>query len=170
MHSPQKLSVSYLAIAAIQPAQRNPRTHSPAQIAQIARSITAFGWTNPILIDKHARIIAGHRRLAAAQQLGIAEVPTITLAGLSAEQVRALVIADNQLALNAGWDAELLQMELGELGAEGFDLSLIGFNDDELNDMLRRPDFGAVGEDEQGRLDQRAPVTCPECGHEFSPA
>jgi DNA modification methylase len=131
-----KLSVSYVAITAIQPAARNPRTHSPAQIAQIARSITAFGWTNPVLIDEHARIIAGHGRVAAAQQLGIAEVPTITLAGLSAAQVRALVIADNQLALNAGWDAELLQMELGELGADGFDLSLIGFSDDELAGIL----------------------------------
>jgi DNA modification methylase len=136
MHSALKLSVSYLAIAAIQPAARNPRTHSPAQIAQIARSITAFGWTNPILIDEHARIIAGHGRLAAAQQLGFSEVPTITLAGLSDAQVRALVIADNQLALNAGWDAELLQMELGELGADGFDLSLIGFSDDELAGIL----------------------------------
>jgi DNA modification methylase len=132
----KKLSVSYVAIAAIQPAARNPRTHSPAQIAQIARSIAAFGWTNPILIDEHARIIAGHGRLAAAQQLGLAEVPTITLAGLTDAQVRALVIADNQLALNAGWDAELLQMELGELGADGFDLSLIGFSDDELASIL----------------------------------
>jgi ParB-like chromosome segregation protein Spo0J len=154
----------------IRPAARNPRTHSPAQVEQIARSIAAFGWTNPILVDEHNGIIAGHGRLAAAQKLGMAEVPTITLTGLSAEQKRALVIADNQLALGASWDADMLALELGELGSGGFDLSIIGFSDAELDDILKEPGFAPVGEDEQGRLDQRAPVTCPECGHEFSPA
>jgi DNA modification methylase len=125
-----------MSLSAIRPAARNPRTHSPAQVEQIARSIAAFGWTNPILIDEHSGIIAGHGRLAAAQKLGMAEVPTITLTGLSAEQKRALVIADNQLALTAGWDAELLALELGELGAADFDLSLIGFSDDELASIL----------------------------------
>ena len=117
-------------------AVRNPRTHSPAQIEQIARSITAFGWTNPLLVDEAGVIIAGHGRLEAARKLGMAEVPTITLTGLSADQKRALVIADNQLALNAGWDAELLALELGELGAAGFDIGLIGFSDDELASIL----------------------------------
>jgi len=117
-------------------AARNPRTHSPAQIEQIARSITAFGWTNPLLVDEAGVIIAGHGRLEAARKLGMAEVPTITLTGLSADQKRALVIADNQLALNAGWDAELLALELGELGAAGFDIGLIGFSDDELASIL----------------------------------
>jgi DNA modification methylase len=117
-------------------AARNPRTHSPAQIEQIARSITAFGWTNPLLVDETGIIIAGHGRLEAARKLGMAEVPTITLTGLSADQKRALVIADNQLALNAGWDAELLALELGELGAAGFDIGLIGFSDDELAAIL----------------------------------
>jgi len=117
-------------------ATRNPRTHSPAQIEQIARSITAFGWTNPLLVDEAGVIIAGHGRLEAARKLGMAEVPTITLTGLSADQKRALVIADNQLALNAGWDAELLALELGELGAAGFDVGLIGFSDDELAAIL----------------------------------
>ena len=117
-------------------AARNPRTHSAAQVEQIARSITAFGWTNPLLVDEAGVIIAGHGRLEAARKLGMAQVPTITLTGLTADQKRALVIADNQLALNAGWDAELLALELGELGAAGFDIGLIGFSDDELAGIL----------------------------------
>lgn len=164
-----RLAVSYLPVAELVPAERNARTHSPEQIQQIARSIGAFGWTSPILIDEGCAIIAGHGRLEAARAAGLAEVPTITLAGLSAAQKRALAIADNKLALNAGWDDELLRLELGELGLEGFDLGLIGFSDLELRDMLDEPEFGPGSADDQGRLDQKAPVTCPECGHAFSP-
>jgi DNA modification methylase len=131
-----RLVVSYLPVAELVPAERNARTHSPEQIQQIARSIGAFGWTNPILIDEGRAIIAGHGRLEAARAAGLTEVPTITLAGLSAAQKRALAIADNKLALNAGWDDELLRLELGELGLEGFDLGLIGFSDLELKDIL----------------------------------
>jgi hypothetical protein len=131
-----KLEVSYLPLAELVPAERNARTHSPEQIQQIARSIGAFGWTNPILVDEGRAIIAGHGRLEAARAAGLAEVPTITLAGLSAAQKRALAIMDNKLALNAGWDDELLRLELGELGLEGFDLGLIGFSDLELKDIL----------------------------------
>ena len=136
MRNFSKLAVIYREISALVVAKRNPRTHSVAQIEQIAGSITAFGWTNPVLIDEDARIIAGHGRLEAARKLGMAEVPTITLAGLDDAQKRALVIADNQLALNAGWDSELLALELGELGAAGFDVSLIGFSDDEMAAIL----------------------------------
>jgi DNA modification methylase len=134
--SKARLAVSYLPVAELVPAERNARTHSPEQIQQIARSIGAFGWTNPILVDEARAIIAGHGRLEAARVAGLAEVPTITLAGLSAAQKRALAIADNKLALNAGWDDELLRLELGELGLEGFDLGLIGFSDLELKDIL----------------------------------
>jgi DNA modification methylase len=130
------LSVVYLPIAALKPASRNARTHSPEQIVQLQRSITEFGWTNPILIDDAAGIVAGHGRLQAAIALGMTEVPTITLTGLSAAQKRALIIADNKLAMNAGWDDDLLRAELGELGIEGFDLSLIGFSDTELAGFL----------------------------------
>jgi ParB-like chromosome segregation protein Spo0J len=157
-------------VAELVPAERNARTHSPEQIQQIAASIRQWGWTNPILIDEGRAIIAGHGRLEAARAAGLVEVPTITLAGLSAAQKRALAIADNKLALNAGWDDELLRLELGELGLEGFDLSLIGFSDLELRDMLDDPDFGPGSADDQGRLDQKAPVTCPECGHAFAPS
>ncbi len=131
-----KLEISYLRLEDLAPATRNARTHSSEQIAQIVASISAFGWTNPILIDEDRAIIAGHGRLEAAKAAGLADVPTITLAGLSAAQKRALAIADNKLALNAGWDDELLRLELGELGLEGFDLSLIGFSDLELKDIL----------------------------------
>jgi ParB-like chromosome segregation protein Spo0J len=120
----------------LRPASRNARTHSAAQIQQIARSIDAFGWTNPILIAPDRSIIAGHGRLEAAKLRGLANVPTITLAGLTPAQRRALVIADNQLALNAGWDEETLRLELGELGAEGFDVSLVGFSDAQLDQIL----------------------------------
>src|SRR3954469_11467145 len=145
MRNSQHLSITYRVINDLVVAKRNPRTHSPAQIEQIARSIAAFGWTNPILIDETSSIIAGHGRLDAARKLGIAEVPTITLAGLDAEQKRALVIADNQLALNAGWDSELLALELGELAAAGFDVSLIGFSDDEMAAILGEP-LDGIGE------------------------
>ena len=124
-----RLAVSYLPLTMLAPAERNARTHSQEQIAQLVASISAFGWTNPILIDEDRGIIAGHGRLEAAKAAGLSEVPTIALTGLSAAQKRALAIADNKLALNAGWDDELLRLELGELGLEGFDLSLIGFSD-----------------------------------------
>jgi DNA modification methylase len=118
------------------PYERNARTHSPEQIAQIAASIQEFGFTNPILVDGADGILAGHGRLAAAKDMGLAEVPVIVLDHLSAEQRRAYILADNQLALNAGWDTELLRMELGDLQLADFDLSLIGFSDEELADLL----------------------------------
>ena len=145
---PHKLRVVYRNTADLTAAENNPRTHSPAQIQQIAASMTAFGWTNPILVDEHARIIAGHGRLLAAQSLAMPTVPTITLAGLDAAQRRALVIADNQLALNAGWDADLLRTELEALKAMDFDLSLIGFADDELAAWLAAPTPGLTDPDD----------------------
>lgn len=123
-------------ISGLIPFARNSRTHSDAQVAQIAASIREFGWTNPLLIDEDGGIIAGHGRLLAARQLGETEVPCIVLDGLTDAQKRALVIADNKLALNAGWDAELLASEIAGLGEDGFDLSLLGFNEDELAALL----------------------------------
>src|SRR5215470_8185741 len=106
---------------------RNPRTHSEAQVAQIAASISEFGFNNPILVDTRAGIIAGHGRLLAAKKLGLAEVPVIVLDHLTEAQKRAYIIADNQLALQAGWDDELLREELAALKAEDFDLDVLGF-------------------------------------------
>lgn len=114
------------------PYARNSRTHSDDQVQQIAASIREFGFTNPILISETDDIIAGHGRLLAAQLLKIKKVPCIRLGYLTEAQRKAYVIADNKLALNAGWDDELLRLELSDLDASGFDLSLTGFNDDEL--------------------------------------
>jgi DNA modification methylase len=118
------------------PFARNPRTHSDAQVAQIAASIEAFGFNNPILVDTEAGIIAGHGRLLAARKLGLTEVPVIVLDHLSEKQKRAYLIADNQLALNAGWNEDLLRAELAALQAEDFNLDLIGFEDEELARLL----------------------------------
>ena len=109
------------------------RTHSDAQVAQIAASIKEFGWTNPILVDGEKGIIAGHGRLAAARKLGMSEIPVIELAHLTDTQKKALILADNKLALNAGWDNEMLAIELQELELEGFDLDLTGFDPDEIS-------------------------------------
>lgn len=114
-------------IDALRAAPRNARTHSKKQLRQLAESIRAFGFTNPVLVDGEGEVIAGHGRLAAARMLGLAEVPTLCVDWLSAEQKRAYVIADNRLAEKAGWDRELLALELGELGALEFDLTLTGF-------------------------------------------
>jgi DNA modification methylase len=118
------------------PYERNARTHSPEQIAQIAASIQEFGFTNPILVDGSDGILAGHGRLAAAKDMGLAEVPVIVLDHLSAAQRRAYILADNQLALNAGWDMELLQQEIVGLNLADFDLSLLGFDEDRIAGLL----------------------------------
>ena len=114
------------------PYARNSRTHSEAQVAQVAASIREFGFTNPVLIDADGGIIAGHGRVLAARKLGLKTVPAIRIDYMTEAQKRLYVIADNKLALNAGWDDELLALELGDLKDEGADLSLTGFSDDEL--------------------------------------
>lgn len=131
-----QLAITYLPVADLIPYARNARTHSDVQVAQIAASIKEFGWTNPVLVDGERGIIAGHGRVMAAQKLGEKRVPTIELSHLTPAQKKAYVLADNKLALNAGWDMELLKLELGELNEGDFDLSLIGFSVDELADLL----------------------------------
>src|SRR5437868_11465974 len=121
-----ELVITYRALADLIPYARNARTHSDGQIAQIAASIREFGWTNPVLVDGENGIIAGHGRVLAARQLGVDPVPCIELAGLSEAQRRAYILADNQLALNAGWDLARLRVELADLRDMAFDLSLIG--------------------------------------------
>ena len=121
--------------AKLLPYARNARTHSDDQVAQIAASIAEFGFTNPVLIDEHGTIIAGHGRTLAAQQLGLAAVPCIRLSYLSDAQRRAYVIADNKLAEQAGWDMATLARELEDLAAESFDLQLIGFGAAELDSV-----------------------------------
>lgn len=130
------ISVELWPISRLIPRVTNPRTHTPEQVKQVAASIKEFGWTNPILVGADNDVIAGHARLLAARQLQLTEVPVIQLAHLSDSQRRALVIADNQLALNAGWSEEMLQLELQALQEADFDLSLVGFDDEELARLL----------------------------------
>ncbi len=118
------------------PYSRNARTHSAEQVAQIAASIVEFGFTNPVLVDSTDGIVAGHGRLLAARKLGLAEVPVIVLDHLSATQRRAYILADNKLALNAGWDEAMLREEMSSLEADGFDLAVVGFSDEELRELL----------------------------------
>jgi DNA modification methylase len=131
------------------PYVNNSRTHSDEQIAQIASSIKEFGWTNPILVDGENGIIAGHGRLMAARKLGYKEVPTIELKDLTETQRKAYIIADNRLALNAGWDNEMLTIELNDLLADGFALEMLGFDPKELGALLEPEEVeGLTGEDE----------------------
>ena len=157
------------SVADLIPYASNSRTHSDAQVAQIAASIREFGWTSPILISGDNTIIAGHGRLMAARKLGMDEVPAIVLDHLSKAQQRALVIADNQLALNAGWDMDMQKAEIETLNIEGFELDILGFDDGELQRILNEPDFEAGTEDDQGKLDKLDPkmIICPKCQHEF---
>ena len=136
------------AVADLIPYARNARTHSDAQVAQIAASVKEWGWTTPILIDEAGSIIAGHGRVMAARKLGLTDVPVMVATGWSEAQKKAYVLADNQLALNAGWDIELLKVEVGDLNLEGFDLSLIGFDDKLLADLLADPNDGLTDPDE----------------------
>ena len=131
----------------LRPYERNPRTHSEAQVDQIAASMVEFGWTNPVLVDEQGGILAGHGRLLAARKLGLAEVPVIRFEHLSEAQKRAYLIADNQLALQAGWSEELLAAELAWLRDESFDLDLVGFDATELERLLALAD-GEAGPDE----------------------
>jgi DNA modification methylase len=128
--------VEWLETKNLIPYAKNSRTHSDTQVAQIAGSIKEFGFNNPVLIDEDNGIIAGHGRVMAAQKLGLQAVPCIRLAHLSDTQRKAYVIADNRLALNAGWDDSMLMLELQELKAEDFNLDLLGFEADELNALL----------------------------------
>jgi ParB family transcriptional regulator, chromosome partitioning protein len=156
-------------VAELIPYVNNSRTHSDEQVAQIAASIKEFGWTNPILIDEQNSIIAGHGRLMAARKLGMDKIPCIEVKNLTEAQKKALIIADNKLALNAGWDNDLLKLELENLQELGFDLDILGFDADELQNLLNQPDFEPATEDEQGKLDELDPkwIACPHCGKEF---
>ena len=130
------MQIEQIGIATLIPFAKNSRTHSDAQVAQIAASIREFGFTNPVLIDEANGIIAGHGRVMAARKLKLTEVPCIRLAHLSDAQKRAYVIADNKLALNAGWDEAMLKLELADLKALDFDLDLTGFDTDEIDALL----------------------------------
>lgn len=142
------VKIEQRSVSELIPYAANSRTHSDAQVAQIAASIKEFGWTNPILVSGDNSIIAGHGRLLAARKLGMDEVPAIVLDHLSKSQQRALVIADNQLALNAGWDMDMLKAEIEDLNLENFNIELLGFDEEFLDGLLETaPSVGNTNED-----------------------
>lgn len=144
----EAISIRYVSVADLIPYAANSRTHSDEQVTQIAASIREFGFTNPILINREKTIIAGHGRLMAAKKLGLEQVPAITLDHLNKAQQKALVIADNQLALNAGWNMDMLKAEIEGLALEDFDLELLGFDDKFLDGLFEKePTEGLTDED-----------------------
>jgi hypothetical protein len=157
------LNVEYRKVEALIPYARNPRTHTDEQVAKIAASIVEYGWTNPVLVDGDNGIIAGHGRLAAARKLGLDQVPVIELAHLSPTQKRAYVISDNRLALDAGWNEEMLALEMAELSEAGYDLALTGFEDAEIEALL-------ADEVETDDADQQADADEPDAGDDVPDA
>jgi ParB-like chromosome segregation protein Spo0J len=153
-----KPQIEHVPTERLIPYARNSRTHSDAQVAQIAASIREFGFTNPVLIGEENDIIAGHGRILAARKLDLEEVPCIRLGHLSETQKRAYVIADNKLALNAGWDEELLRVELKGLEEDGFDLGLVGFSGEEIAALLNADSAGENQED-SGQFAEQYAVT-----------
>ena len=154
----------YLAdISSLIPYARNSRTHTEAQVAQVAASIKEFGFLNPVIIAEDNTILAGHARVLAARKLGLDKIPCIKAANLTDAQKRAYIIADNKLSLNAGWDEDLLAVEISDLKAESFDLSLLGFDEDELGRLFRDEAEGNVKEDE---FDIDAELEKPAITHE----
>lgn len=154
------LMIEQMKTSALRPYHRNARTHSKKQVRQIADSIEAFGFNNPVLISDDNEIVAGHGRYAAAKHLGLETVPCVRLSHLSPDQRRAYILADNKLALNAGWDQELLAVELEELKALDLDIELTGFSMPEIDIILE--EVKAADPKEEDDLDgeiQRFPTT-----------
>ena len=167
------MKIESLPLEQLIPYARNSRTHSDAQVAQVAASIREFGFTNPVLIDGADGIIAGHGRVLAARKLGLEKVPCIRLAHLSETQKRAYIIADNKLALNSGWDEEMLALELAELREVDFDLDLTGFDSFAIEQFLNpaerndEPPESSGGEIDVDAMEMGC--ACPKCGFEFDP-
>jgi len=162
------MQIKEIEVSKLIPYANNSRTHDDAQVAQLAASIKEFGFRNPILVDG-VGIIAGHGRLMAARKLGLDKVPTIDCSDMTETQKKAYIIADNKLALNSGWDNDLLSLEISELNTNGFNLEVLGFNADELSSFINGVNFDAATEDDQGKLDELEPkwINCPHCGKEF---
>ena len=164
------MNIEQVPVSELLPYARNSRTHDDAQVAQIAASIKEFGFTNPVLIDADGGIIAGHGRTLAARKLKLELVPCIRLSHLTDTQKQAYIIADNKLALNAGWDAELLQLELSDLHDADFDMGLLGFEAAELSlamgfeGQLEAPESSSKEIDTD---DYKMGCKCPKCGFEF---
>ena len=163
------MEIVYKKVNDLIPYVNNSRTHSEEQVNQIVASINEFGFTNPLLIDEKDNIIAGHGRLLASKKLKMEEVPCIVLSGLTEAQKKAYIIADNKMALNAGWDFNLLSLELENLKELDFDLELTGFNVDEIDGLLNtNEDIEDNDYEEQDLKENNTQLhKCPECGCEF---
>jgi ParB-like chromosome segregation protein Spo0J len=148
-------------VAELIPYARNARTHSPAQVDKIAASIKEFGFLNPVIVDGANGIVAGHGRVLAAQKLGMAALPVIEASHLTEAQRRAYVLADNRLALDAGWDMDLLRVEIGDLKSAGFDLSLTGFDLGEIGSFLAPPKNSGSGDPDEVPPVPEVPATKP---------
>ncbi len=165
------MQIETIATASLIPYARNSRTHSNAQVAQIAASIREFGFVNPVLIDAGGGIIAGHGRVLAARALGLAEVPCVRLGHLSETQKRAYIIADNKLALNAGWDEAMLALEFRDLLAEGYDVGLTGYDLPEIDKLVAGIDASELGDTPAAGSSPASDglAACPKCGCRFDP-
>lgn len=166
------MEIVYKKAEELIPYANNARTHSEDQIKQICASINEYGWTNPILIDESNTIIAGHGRFEAGKRLGYKEFPCIVLSGLTKAQKKAYILADNKMALNAGWDDEKLKLELENLKELDFDLGLTGFQDNEFNAILGIKDDDFLEDNSFENAEQETPSEpklhiCPNCGCEF---
>ena len=163
------MEIVYKKVNELIPYINNSRTHSEEQVNQIVASINEFGFTNPLLIDEKDNIIAGHGRLLASKKLKMEEVPCIVLSGLTEAQKKAYIIADNKMALNAGWDFNLLSLELENLKELDFDLELTGFSVDEIDGLLNtNEDIEDNDYEEQDLKENNTQLhKCPECGCEF---
>ena len=163
------LVIERWSIDRLVPYARNARTHTEEQVAQVAASIVEFGWTNPILVGPNRVIIAGHARLLAARKLRMTEVPVIVLDHLTETQRRALVLADNRLALSAGWDEEMLRVELEALKEAAFDLEIVGFTDEELEEILEVPPSEGLTDEDDAPEPQEHAITVAGNAPLFAP-
>lgn len=164
----EKLKIVYKDIEELIPYARNSRTHSDAQVAQIAASIKEFGWRNPVLVDGENGIIAGHGRVLAARKLGIKDIPTLDGSDMTETQKRAFIIADNKIALNAGWDEELLMLEIEDLKDLGADISLLAFDPSEI--QVTQLDYSVLDDEEiDEQLDEMADGVRKAIQIEFEP-
>lgn len=155
----RQLTVTYKRVDELIPYVNNARTHSDEQVTQIASSIKEFGFNNPILTDGENGVIAGHGRLLAAKKLGLETVPTIELSGLSEAQKKAYILADNKIALNSGWDEEILKLELDDLQLQGVNLETVGFSDEELSELIASDDQSEPKENEEVPEPELEPIS-----------
>jgi len=165
----QTLTVEQWPVGRVREYANNPRKNDGA-VAKVAASLREFGFRQPLVVDAKGTLVVGHTRLKAARSLGLATVPVHVAKGLTAAQLKAYRLADNRTAQEAEWDDDLLALELNGLELDGLDLTVTGFDVSEIAKALgRAPDFEPATAEDQGRLDQKAPIVCPKCQHEFRP-